>query len=77
MQNPIYLPPSAEQIRAALLTGNENLNPLDELLSTVEAVFYFVRLLDIDPDLKMAFEPMYRQFRFYSNMVVLASGNGA
>lgn len=75
MLNPINRTPLAEQIKTALLAGNENLDPLHELLSTMEAVFHLIRYLNLHPDLKEAFEPLYKQYLLYSNIVVLANGS--
>lgn len=73
MLNPINRLPRAEEIKTALLNGEDDLDPLFELISTIEALFTLIRHLDINPELKEVFEPLYKQYCLYSNLVVQAN----
>lgn len=73
MLNPINRLPGAEEIKTALLNGEDDLDPLYELISTIESLFTLIRHLDIDAELKEVFEPLYKQYSLYSNLVVQAN----
>lgn len=75
MLNPINRLPGAEEIKTALLNGEDDLDPLYELISTIESLFTLIRHLDIDSELKEVFEPLYKQYSLYSNMVVQANAD--
>lgn len=61
--------PGAETIKKALLPGPEDdLDALDELIATGEAVFSLIRLTDLDLDIKGAIFQLEKQFAFWGRL---------
>ena len=61
---------TAIQIKEALLPKNELLYPLEELISTGEAVFEFIRQSEMDLNLKNAFFRLEKQLDLYKNLLL-------
>jgi hypothetical protein len=61
--------PSAEQIKKALLPNGEELDAIDELIATGEAVFHLVNVSEMDEQIKNAIYRLEKHFNFYARLV--------
>lgn len=62
---------SAQQIKNALLQATTtDLDPLDELIATGEAVFNLIRFSELDEGVKNAFYQLEKQFEMYAKLAV-------
>jgi hypothetical protein len=58
-----------EQIIKVLLSGDEEINLVDELIATGEAAFSLIRHSEMELDLKCAFHQLEKQYVFYTRLV--------
>lgn len=61
--------PGAELIKNALLPAGEELDALDELIATGEAVFYLVSISELDDPVKNAIYRLEKHFSFYARLI--------
>lgn len=62
--------PTAEQIKKALLPQpDDELDPLDELIATGEAVFHLINLSDLDEPTKNALYRLEKHFNLYAGLL--------
>jgi hypothetical protein len=61
--------PSADQIKKALLPAGEELDALDELIATGEAVFHLINISDMDIQIKNAIYRLEKHFNFYARLI--------
>lgn len=62
---------TADEIKQSLMPGHELNKPVEDLIATTEAVFEFVRRLEMKRSTKKAFAQLEKQFDFYRNLVLL------
>lgn len=58
-----------EQIIKVLLSGDGEINLVDELIATGDAAFSLIRHSEMDDELKCAFHQLEKQYLFYSRLV--------
>lgn len=61
--------PTPDQVMSALLHDVHELDPLDNLIATSEAVFNLIRISEMDILAKNAFYQLEKQFGFYARLV--------
>lgn len=61
----------ADEIKQSLLPGHELNKPVEDLIATTEAVFEFIRRIEMRKSTKKAFAQLERQFDFYKNLIML------
>ena len=66
--------PSPEQIQKALLPAGEELDALDELIATGEAIFYIINQSDLDEAAKNALYRLEKHFGFYARLLSETAG---
>lgn len=67
--------PTPQQVYNALLNGNNDLLLIENLVSTGEAAFSFIRTTDLDDDVKYAFFELEKRFQFFAKLVFLVYGD--
>jgi hypothetical protein len=67
--------PTPEQILKAFLHDDPELDPLDDLIATGEAIFNLIRISELDHLAKNAFYQLEKQFGFYSRLVQYCTKN--
>ena len=58
----------SEQIKEALVDGQKNICPLDEMICASEAAFAIARYSEISMELKNAFYRLEKQFEMYKRL---------
>jgi len=69
MQPSLIIKPGKEQIAQALQPAGEDLDALDEMIATVEAIFYVINQSDLDEPAKNALYRLEKHFNFYVQLL--------